>query len=123
MNLNEYQKFASRTLAKPGDNKWFSDVRPQHNEHTDLIHAVFGISSEAGELVDPVKKAMFYGKPLDVENLKEEAGDLLWYIAGPLCRALDISLEELAIANVKKLLKRYPEKYTDECAIERADKQ
>ncbi len=65
---------------------------------------------------------MFYGKPLDENNLKEEAGDILWYIAGPLCRALGCTLDEIAQINVNKLRARYPEKYTDAAALARADK-
>lgn len=127
LTLNEFQQLASRTLPPLGSQRWFPTApntpqREANNRQIDLIHAVFGCAGEAGELVDPVKKAMFYGKAVDVENIKEEAGDLLWYIAGPLCRALGCTLEELAAANVAKLRKRYPEKYTDEAAIARADK-
>src|SRR5437764_1204166 len=48
---------------------------------SDLLHAILGISGEAGELVDAFKKELIYGKTLDIENLKEEAGDILWYMA------------------------------------------
>lgn len=127
LTLNQLQAAASRTLPPPGDQHFFwpngsGPDYPGFNLRVDLIHAVFGVAGEAGELCDPVKKAMFYGKPLDVENIKEEAGDLLWYIAGPLCRALGVTLEELAAANVAKLRKRYPEKYSDAAAVARADK-
>lgn len=137
LTLNELQELASRTLPTEGVNHYFkppfgfnatfptAEERARidvHARNVDLIHAAFGLAGEVGELIDPVKKAMFYGKPLDVENLREEAGDLLWYIAGPLCRALGCTLEELARENVAKLQKRYPEKYTDEAAIVRADK-
>jgi len=60
---------------------------------------------------------------VDTENIKEEAGDLLWYLAGPLCRALGCTLEELASANVAKLKARYPDAYSDQHAIARADKE
>jgi NTP pyrophosphatase (non-canonical NTP hydrolase) len=136
--LNEFQQLASRTLPAPTAQHFFQHPTPlgaqvhpgsmaemqeyQHAKAIDLIHAVFGIAGEAGELCDPVKKAMFYGKPLDEANIREEAGDLLWYIAAPLCRALGCTLEELAAANVAKLRQRYPEIYTDAAAIARADK-
>ena len=134
LTLNEYQTLANRTLAAPGAQHWFRGpfryeeggqlvhISESFPHRVDLMHAVLGLSGEVGELIDPVKKAMFYGKPLDVENVKEEAGDLLWYIAGPLCRALNCSFEELAMRNAAKLKKRYPEKYTDAAAIHRADK-
>lgn len=128
MQLNDYQQLASRTLPEQGEQHFFwpSGKGPEYpgfNLSIDLIHAVFGVAGEAGELIDPVKKSMFYGKPLDVDNIREEAGDLLWYIAGPLCRALGCTLEDLAKENVNKLQKRYPGKYTDQAAIERADKK
>lgn len=133
MELNKYQEQASRTLPKPGANHFFAPpfhydkatqvvCAQEYHRHVDLLHALMGLTSEVGELADPIKKAMMYGKPLDVENIKEEAGDLLWYIAGPLCAALGCTLEELAAANADKLKKRYPEKYTDQAAIARADK-
>lgn len=128
LTLVQFQNLASRTLPISGEQKFFSpksanpDTFPAYDRNVDLIHACFGITGEAGELLDPVKKAMFYGKPLDIQNIREEAGDLLWYIAGPLCRALGCTLEDLARENVAKLRARYPEKYTDEAAVARADK-
>ena len=125
MDLNTYQSLAARTLPMPGSNHFFpenTDYCRTHDDNIDLLHAVLGLSSEVGELCDPVKKAMMYGKPLDEANIREEAGDLLWYIAGPLCRALGCTLEELAAENVAKLTKRYPERYTNAAAIKRADK-
>ncbi len=88
----------------------------------DLIHAAFGIAGEAGEIVDAAKKHVFYGKPLDYENMREEIGDVMWYVA-LMCRTLNVSLEELFQENIDKLTKRYPEKYTDELAVKRLDKQ
>lgn len=128
LTLSEFQKLAARTLPLPGEQKFFGpkspnpDSFPAHERNVDLLHALLGLAGEVGELIDPVKKAMFYGKPLDVENITEETGDLLWYIAGPLCRALGADLGEIAAANVAKLRARYPDRYTDAAAIERADK-
>ncbi len=133
MTLNEFQQLASRTLPEEGKNHFFKittggtgyKVIEDYNKEVkgiDLIHALFGLAGEVGEMVDPVKRAMFYGKELDTQNIKEEAGDLMWYIAGPLCRALGCTLEELCAANVDKLKKRYPEKYSDQDALARADK-
>lgn len=126
MQLNELQALASRTLPDPGRNHWFSGHVFTNSPHThevkiDLMHACLGMSGEAAEVSEHIKKAMYYGKPLDLLKIKEEAGDLLWYIAGPLCRALGCTLEEIAAANVDKLRKRYPEKYSDEAAVARVD--
>lgn len=47
-----------------------------------LIHMAVGIAGEAGELLDQVKKATIYRKPLDRENVVEELGDLEFYMEG-----------------------------------------
>jgi NTP pyrophosphatase (non-canonical NTP hydrolase) len=87
----------------------------------ELIHAALGIAGEAGEFVDAVKKHVIYDKPLDKENCIEELGDALWYVA-LACNALGVTIEEVQRRNIAKLKLRYPEKYTDEAAINRADK-
>ena len=43
----------------------------------DLFHAAAGLCSEASELLEPILD----GSPLDLVNLKEELGDLMWYMA------------------------------------------
>lgn len=116
MNTTKYLELSDRTckhIAAEG-----VVILP---EMYDLLHATLGISGEAGELLDAVKKSFIYNKPLDVVNAKEELGDLLWYMA-LACRRLNVSFEELMQANIDKLTKRYPEKYTDEHASARLDK-
>ena len=88
-----------------------------------LLHMVFGVSGEAGELLDAVKKAVIYRKPLDRENVIEEVGDLEFYMEG-LRQGLGITRQETIDANVAKLSKRYEGlKYSDQSAQLRADKQ
>jgi len=76
-----------------------------------LLTAAVGISAESGEFMEIVKKMIFQGKPCNednLEHLKIELGDVLWYVA-QACMALDISFEEVADMNIDKLSKRYPE--------------
>ena len=76
-----------------------------------LLTAAVGISAEGGEFMEIVKKMMFQGKPAsedNIEHLKIELGDVLWYVA-QACMALDISFEEVADMNIDKLSKRYPD--------------
>ena len=76
-----------------------------------LLTAAVGISAEGGEFMEIVKKMIFQGKPAsedNIEHLKIELGDVLWYVA-QACMALNISFEEVADMNIKKLEKRYPE--------------
>jgi NTP pyrophosphatase (non-canonical NTP hydrolase) len=82
------------------------------------LHAAVGIGNEAGELFSLLQKWLWYGKPLDVANAKEELGDLMWY-AAQLCNALGFDLGDVMRCNIAKLKARYPEKYTDEKATSR----
>ena len=87
-----------------------------------LLHLALGISGEAGEVVDAIKKAAIYKKPLDRENIIEELGDLEFHMEG-LRQAIGVTREEVIEANVQKLGKRYPSgKYSDKQAQDRADK-
>lgn len=88
----------------------------------DLLHAALGLTSEAGEFADAVKKNVVYGKPLDKENLIEELGDLLWFTS-LACDVLNVDMADVMRSNLEKLQKRYPEKYTDFHAQKRFDKR
>lgn len=83
-----------------------------------LLHAAIGLSTEAGEFVDMLKKHIFYGKPLDKVNLKEEGGDALWYLAIAFDE-LSTSFKEESDRNIAKLKARYSEKFTEELAENR----
>lgn len=85
------------------------------------LHMAIGISGEAGELLDAVKKATIYRKPLDIANIVEECGDLLFYIAGML-DSIGVDIESAIAANTSKLSIRYGKSYSDESAIARLDK-
>lgn len=65
-------------------------------------HALFGMMDEAGELAALYKRCGIYGKPFDVVNLLEEAGDWLWYF-GLLLRELRVSAERIEILAYKAL--------------------
>ncbi len=87
-----------------------------------LIHSVMGVAGEAGELIDAIKKAVIYRKPIDRLNIIEELGDLEFYMQD-LRDKLGISRNETLQANMDKLQKRYPNfQYTDQRAHDRADK-
>jgi NTP pyrophosphatase (non-canonical NTP hydrolase) len=104
-------------LAKPGR----AIVQAMTPVEAHLIHMVMGISGEAGELLDAIKKAVIYKKTLDYANVVEELGDLEFYLEG-LRASLGITRQQTIEANIDKLSKRYGEKYSDAAAIARADK-
>lgn len=107
VQFDQYVKDAARTLSTKFQ-----------IPHEDIIHAIMGISTEAGEMLDQLKKHMFYGKDLDVVNLMEEVGDLMWYVA-ILSRAMGWRLEAVLAKNIAKLRARYPQKFETEQALNR----
>jgi NTP pyrophosphatase (non-canonical NTP hydrolase) len=105
-------------LVKPGE-----QIAAEINgSDANLLHMVIGISGEAGELLDAIKKAVIYRKELDRTNVIEELGDIEFYLEG-LRQELGVSREECLAANVAKLQKRYGDKYSDSAAQIRADKE
>ena len=75
-----------------------------------LITAAFGLTAEAGQFTEVVKKIILQGKPYNEENvfhMKRELGDICWYIA-QACMALDTSFDQIMEMNVDKLKARYP---------------
>ena len=118
-NFNNYTRFVnSVTSIQSTDSDAFiyrlqelgGDVAIQR-----LLTASVGISAESGEFLEIVKKMIFQGKPCDkdnLEHLKIELGDILWYVA-QACMALEISFEEVADKNIDKLSKRYPDGHFD----------
>jgi NTP pyrophosphatase (non-canonical NTP hydrolase) len=87
----------------------------------DVLHWSLGLSGEVGELVDTVKKHVFYGQDFDMVNAQEELGDILFYLTA-MCESLGLDLEYVMDNNKMKLLQRYPTGYSDESAKLRADK-
>lgn len=73
-----------------------------------LMHAATGMSTEANEFLDQLRKHVFYGKTLDETNLKEELGDLFFF-ASRACELLGVDIIDMLEANVRKLRERYPE--------------
>lgn len=84
----------------------------------EMLHALLGLVSESGELVEAFYDSILNDKPLDTDNVIEELGDLLWFIA-LFARNLGTDLESIATINIEKLKVRYPEKFTEELAINR----
>lgn len=106
MNFSEYQKLAMRT-------------RTCDDERDALLHGVFGLNSEAGEVASILQKE-YQGHAFDKTHLLKECGDCLWFIA-EICDALNTSIEEVAIGNIEKLKARYPEGFTAERSLNRVE--
>jgi NTP pyrophosphatase (non-canonical NTP hydrolase) len=106
MNFEEYTEAVKRTVAKCD------------SPFEDRLHMAIGISTEAGELLDAFKKQLAYGKEIDYVNVMEEVGDLFWYIAN-LMRMLDINFQDTLQINIDKLRIRYPDKFSEDRALNR----
>lgn len=108
-----------KTLVKSGE----AIIETMTPEKANVLHMAVGISGEAGELLDAIKKFVIYNKAIDRENVIEELGDLEFYMEG-IRQALGIRREETLSHNIAKLSVRYEGlKYSDKAAHERADKQ
>lgn len=110
MTPNEYQQLALRTENTPATIDGAQVMR--------LLHGAIGLCTEAGELQDMLKKHLFYGAPLDLVNVVEEIGDLLWYAAIAL-DAAGSSMDDAMRINISKLQVRYPSKFTAAAAMTR----
>lgn len=97
MTLDEYQKEALVTAV-------FTD-----DEFRDLAHWVFGVSGEAGEIAEKIKKIVRdksgYPDDEDKRELVKEMGDVLWYLA-VLAEHLGVSFDEVGKQNISKLRDR-----------------
>lgn len=116
--LNAYENFVNETCAS--DYEAIAE-RMQDPRNIDIMHAALGLSSEGGEVADALKKHVFYGKELDEENIMEECGDQLWYVTLAL-GAIGATLEQCIAYNTTKLCKRYPDGFSEDDAVARADK-
>jgi NTP pyrophosphatase (non-canonical NTP hydrolase) len=87
------------------------------------LHAALGVTGEAGELGDCIKKHIIYNKLLDRKNLVEELGDLRFYMQAVM-NIYNVSEMEILQHNADKLSTRYASlAYSDEAAQVRADKK
>ena len=97
-NFKEYQEEVNK-LSFVKDKKLPSYVYP-----------AFGLAGEAGEVLEQIKKSIREndGSYLTEErtaNIRLELGDVLFYI-GMLATALNLNMEDIATANIEKLITR-----------------
>lgn len=111
-------------------NKQDTEIQPVGGEPTllqanrfdrieaDIFHSILGIATEASELVEALLTAIKTGKPLDRVNLKEEMGDVMWYMVVG-ARKAGFTVGEACHTNIEKLKLRFPEKFSDSDALNR----
>ena len=95
MKLNDYQNRARATAIYP--------------RHTALAYCVLGLTGEAGEVADKVKKIIRDNDGVLTKESKQEIakelGDVLWYLAN-LSAELGFDLQSVAEMNIQKLVSR-----------------
>lgn len=95
MTLNEYQEKALETAVYPQEHR--------------IIYPALGLTGEAGEVSDKVKKVLRDNDSVFTDEKKKEiameVGDVLWYCA-TIARDLGYSLEDICIMNYEKLKSR-----------------
>jgi NTP pyrophosphatase (non-canonical NTP hydrolase) len=80
-------------------------VRLESARANSIVYPMFGLIGEVGEISEKLKKILRDGKELDLENMKKELGDVLWYLTA-LAEDFALTLEDIAYTNVNKLESR-----------------
>ena len=93
MNFKEYQERANATAI--------------YDTKFSILYPTLGLTGEAGEVADKVKKIIRDGKSIVNERVEiaKELGDVLWYLAA-VARDIGVTLEDVAQMNVEKLESR-----------------
>jgi len=115
--LKDFAEAVDQRESKP-DLAILHRIEKEHPDAVRLLHGLIGISTESGEILDQYKRHIFYGTDLDTGNIKEELGDLLWYVT-LICNVLGCTLEDIMQLNMDKLKLRYPNGFSQEAATNR----
>lgn len=96
MDFKDYQEKSRKTALYPDlDNNF--------------IYPTLGLSGEAGEVSEKIKKVMRDDGGVVSEEkraeIKKELGDVLWYVS-QIATELQLSLDDIANANIEKLYSR-----------------
>lgn len=91
MNVKEYQTIIEKTAIYP--------------KEIGLAYCAMGLTGEAGEVSDKIKKIYRDNTEVDVPAIAKELGDVLWYVTA-MANELGVSLEEIMENNYNKLMLR-----------------
>ena len=92
------------------------------NFYDEITNWTLGLTGEAGEVANIIKKTVFHGHDFDRGAIKDELGDCIWYIAR-MADSMGIPLSEIAEHNLNKLRKRYPDGFSKERSINREEEK
>ena len=109
MTINEYQTAALRTAQT--DKLTAREL---------LLNSALGLCGESGEVSDLVKKHRFQGHDLELDHVAKELGDISWYLAVG-AYSIGYDLEKILQMNVDKLKARYPDGFSTDRSLHRAE--
>ena len=109
MTINEYQAAALRTAQT--DKLTAREL---------LLNSALGLCGESGEVADLLKKYHFQGHNLDLDHVAKELGDIAWYLAVG-AYSIGYDLETILQMNVDKLKARYPDGFSTDRSLHRAE--
>ena len=109
MTINEYQTAALRTAQT--DKLTAREL---------LLNSALGLCGESGEVADLLKKYHFQGHNLDRDHVAKELGDIAWYLAVG-AYSIGYDLEKILQMNVDKLKARYPNGFSADRSLHRAE--
>jgi NTP pyrophosphatase (non-canonical NTP hydrolase) len=108
MNLSGYLRAAKRT-------------KPTYlSAREELTMLSMGLSGEAGEFLDEVKKILYHGHQIDSGKLCKELGDIHWYWS-LLCDCLGLDQSVVLSRNISKLTERYKKGFSPAESISRKE--
>lgn len=107
MTGKQFQELAMRTQANG-------------SKYEQLINGALGLTGEAGECADMIKKYAFQGHSLSGQELLKELGDVLWYVA-LMCEGLGTTMDTPMEMVIEKLKKRYPDGFKIENSVNREE--
>lgn len=104
-----------------------------------VSNAALGLTGEAGEVADLIKKAVYHGRGFDyvafdgipaspnndkavkIKDVKDELSDILFYVSA-MAQEFGFTLEDIAKHNREKLGKRFPEGFSTEDSAQKKDR-
>jgi NTP pyrophosphatase (non-canonical NTP hydrolase) len=107
IDLPDYEEFAGNNCIN-----LVNEDFGEGEKSVDMLHAILGIATEAGELLEVILNRVLSGKVIDKVNIAEEIGDILWYQALAL-KTLNSTFEQEMSRNIAKLRHRFPEKFNE----------
>ena len=125
--LGELDESMCDTKEEGGDMMWYvagfaNSINYVLGSAPILVPKEKTLTTAVGELVDFVKRIVIYDKLYDEDNARNVVEMVMQKIFSHVCQNEAVDFQLMLEDNIAKLRKRYPEKYTNEAALARADK-